>query len=80
MSPLIVEWYRNGERDVIVVTTTTKSYTVLHLGHLDAAVAPPTPAPVDLLEFLRPPLPHQSMSLCQIITLSPGLTFWNLLS
>ena len=55
VSPLIVEWFYNGECDSIMVTTITKGYTVLHLGHLDAIATPPAPAPADLLEFLQPP-------------------------
>ena len=48
----IVEWFYDGARDAIVVTTTTKAYTLIHLGHLNAtAEVPPAPTLVDLLEF-----------------------------
>ena len=48
--PPTVKWHYDGAHDTIVVTTTTKAYTLLHLGHLnDAAKVLPTPALANLL-------------------------------
>ena len=50
---LTINWYYYVVRDATVVMTTTKAYTVLHLGHLDdAAKVSTTPAPADLQKFL----------------------------
>ena len=52
-----VEWYYDGAHDAIVATTTTKTYSVLHLGRLDDVVkVHSAPTHVGLLEFLQ--LPH----------------------
>ena len=54
--PPTLEWYYDGVCDIIVVMTTTKAYTLLHLGRLvTAAEVPPTLVPVALSEFLQPP-------------------------
>ena len=54
--PRIVEWHYDRAHDAIVVMTTTKAYTVLHLGRIDdAAEFPLVPAPTDLPKFLQPP-------------------------
>ena len=55
VSPPTIEWYYDREYDAIVVTTTIKGYTVLHLGHLDATAAPLASSPTDPPEFLQPP-------------------------
>ena len=53
--PPTVDLYYDKARDTIVVTTTTKAYTLLH-SHLNAvAEVPSTPTLADLLEFLQPP-------------------------
>ena len=45
--------------DVVVVATTTLTYTLLHVGRINnLAEIPPVPAPMDLLKFLRPPPDH----------------------
>ena len=57
VTPLTIEWYYDEDCDAIVVTTTTKAFTILHLGRLNATVEiPTTPTPVKLPEFLQPPL------------------------
>ena len=44
-------------RDAVVVGTTTTTYTLLHVGHINNLVeVSPIPAHADLPEFLRPPL------------------------
>ena len=51
---MTIEWYYEGVRDAIVVMTTTKAYTIYHLGRLDATTEfPPALAPANLLEFLQ---------------------------
>ena len=57
MMPSTVRWYYNGVCDVVVVTTTTMTYMLLHMGHLNnLAEVSPVLAPTNLLEFLQPPL------------------------
>ena len=55
MMPPNVMWYYDRMRDVVVVMTTTTTYTLLHMGHLNnLAEVPPILAPTDLPEFLYP--------------------------
>ena len=64
--PLTIEWHYDKARDAIVVTNTTKAYTLLPLGCLDDSIeVPPTPAPADLPKFLQPPpaLPGYKLTL-----------------
>ena len=68
MMPLNVEWYYDGMRDAVMVVTTTTTYTLAYLGHLNnVAEVPPTPAPMDLWEFLQPTLASLENELVQKI-------------
>ena len=52
MSPK-VDWYYDRASDVVVVVTTTMTYTLLYVSHINNVVkVPPVPTPVDLPEFL----------------------------
>ena len=53
MMPPIVWWNYDGVRDVVVVTTTITTYTLLLVGRLNNLVEVLlVPTPVGLLEFL----------------------------
>ena len=55
--PLNVKWYYDRVRDIVVVATTTTTYTPLHVGYLNnVAEVPPISAPADLPKFLWAPL------------------------
>ena len=85
--PPTVEWYYDVNRGVIMVTTTTTVHTILYLGHLDVAAAPPVLAPAIISEFLQPPpatTEYEPMSLdlppfyhlfCPSLGASPGIGF-----
>ena len=56
---------RITDHNAVVVTATITTYTILHLGRLNDAAAPPALTPAVLLEFLQPPpamLEYEPMS------------------